>query len=149
MKVYTPVADSFWRPDAAIDELRKRDGWQDFHREAGKRGLYFDLTVKEGRRYKNTVFSLTRSSKRDFYQTIFVADGEGKTPFEAMERAYRATGRCDAVLDAAWARVAGVPQIDSDMKRVPFDAPFEEDQDLDALFDEAVSSTDEFEDLFG
>lgn len=138
----------FWRPDTAIDELRARDGWREFHRAAGKRGLYFDLTAKEGRRYKNTVFTLKRSSRKDFYQAIFVAEGEGKTPLDAFETAYRATGRTDDELDRLVAVIRGKARPPS----VEIVKPVENDDDFDALFDEGVedvSAADEFDALFG
>ena len=132
MKPYTPVNAMFWRPDPAIDELRQRDGWAEFHRAAGKRGLYFDLTVKEARRYKNTVFTLKKSTS--------------KTPLDEFEAAYAATGRGDAELDALVARIRGeAPPPSVEIVEVVED-------DFDGLFDEdvePVSSVDEFEDLFG
>jgi hypothetical protein len=147
----------FWEADPLIDELRKRNGWADFHREAGQRGFYFDPAPKEGRRYKWVAFTMSKASKRDFYRTYHLADGVGATPFEAIEACYRNTGRCDAELDALIERIRGdavagkkAPPVEA-IKPPVGTAETDEKDEFDALFEdepEAAAVEDEFEDLF-
>ena len=144
-----------WKPDPLLDELRKRDGWAEFHREAGRRGFYFDPAPKEGRRYKWVAFTMKRATNREFYHTYHLADGVGATPFEAVEACYRNTGRVDATLDALVERIRG--GVVAGKKAAPAPVVAAEPDEFDALFeDQVVASTatsataeDEFEDLFG
>lgn len=85
----------FWKPDSEIEVLRKTQHWKDFHREAGKRGLYFD-NVKQG---NATAFTVSKTQQGG-WQSWHLADGRGKTSLAAMEDAYRKSGRGDAELDA-------------------------------------------------
>jgi hypothetical protein len=143
----------FQKTDLLIEELRKRPGWYDFHREAGKRGFFFDYPGKDGRRYKWTAFTSKRTATGG-WSPEFLAEGEGKTPLEAMDQAYRKSGRCDAEMDALWQRV-----VDGSVKTAPeaIKAPVVEDatDDFDALFEDEPESgdsatrDDEFEELFG
>jgi len=108
VKPLTLVSDSmFFKPDPEVELLRKSQHWKDFHKEAGKRGLYFD-NIKQG---QATAFTLTKTTHGG-WQSWHLADGKGKTSLAAMEDAYRKSGRCDAeldrILDALAGRVAPV-----------------------------------------
>lgn len=94
-KPYSPTTGTmFWRPDPEVEVLRKSQHWKDFHREAGKRGLYFD-NIKQG---QATAFTL-RKTPQSGWQAIHLCDGRAKTSLAAMEDCYRKSGRCDAELD--------------------------------------------------
>lgn len=89
------VSDSmFWKPDPEVELLRKNQHWKDFHKEAGKRGLYFD-NIKQG---QATSFTLKKTAIGGWL-SIHLSDGKGKTSLAAMEDAYRKSGRADAELD--------------------------------------------------
>jgi len=148
VKPYRIQAEMFWRPDPEIEAMKERPCWAEFHREAGKRGFYCDFPTKEGRRYKCVAFTTQRTATGG-WTALYLAEGEGKTALDAMDQAYRNTGRADEVLDRLWSQVMG-DEVATPVEEIA--SPVAADDDFDALFEgepEAATSDDEFEDLFG
>jgi hypothetical protein len=109
-KPYSPVTGTvFWRPDPEVELLRKSQHWKDFHKEAGKRGLYFD-NVKQG---NATAFTL-KKTQQGGWMAIHLCDVKAKTSLAAMEQCYRQSGRCDAELDRIMDRLCGRVPVDDD-----------------------------------
>lgn len=141
--LYLPSNEMLWKVDPQIEALRKNPHWGPFHREAGKRSLYFDKAEKQGRGYTCVAFTAVKK-ERGGLVCHKLSEGVGRTPADAYGNAYRDCGRRDALLDDLWDRVTG--------KTVTVD----EDELLEALGDDEVyapeaGSTvldDEFDALF-
>lgn len=125
MKPYTVIPEmTLWRIDPEIDSLRKLPFWVEFHREAGKRGLCVDRPTKVGKGCQCVAFT-PQKNDHGGWVAYELSRGEGKTPLDAMEDAYRKSGRCDAALDELWEKLRG--------RWVPVVVEDEEDE-FDALF---------------
>lgn len=74
----------FWRgPTAAVREAAKHPGWAEFHRQAGKVGLFFDDIEPAGRTgYGAVAFRIER--ERGYCVRYVVAQGKGDGPIEAV-----------------------------------------------------------------
>lgn len=72
----------FWRPDARVDEARRHHGWNAFHRQCGRAGLYFDDIEAAGRGYSCITFRLEK--RGDGYVSYLVAKGAGRTVMDAV-----------------------------------------------------------------
>jgi hypothetical protein len=112
--------DMLYTPDAATDALKKHPAWAQFHRLAGQRGLYFDFITKKDRRYYDKAF---RMEKNDLggWVSYELASGSGKTPLEALEAAYRGSGKVCEELDRLMDDMAGRSLVEEDS----FDALFD------------------------
>lgn len=103
MKEYRVVSGTmFVKPDPEAEALRKNPYWVPFHREAGKRGLYFD-NIRQG---GAVAFTVTKTPQGGWL-SHHLADGKGKTSLLALEDAYRKSGRCDAELDRLLDQLCG------------------------------------------
>lgn len=117
----------FWRRDPFVAEASKHPGWNQFHRECGKAGLFFDDVDPVGDDGKD----VTRRPKRGYSAVAFrvedgryryvVAQGRGEGPIAAVIAAYR------AAIDEGFAAPAG----------------------LDAIFDDTPTGADPLMDLIG
>lgn len=82
----------FWQgPDPEVAACKKHPGWQSFHRECGKHGLYFDDIDRIGktRRFQAVTFTLRRHG-RD-YSMIHVAKAEAVGAMAAVLAAFDAS----------------------------------------------------------
>lgn len=98
---YRVKPEMMWKPDDQVEAARKAPGWVEFHRQCGRHKLFFDHIERDGRRgpYKATAFTVEQRGPH--LVSVFVANGSGKTPIEAVADAYRSAGQpiADAELD--------------------------------------------------
>lgn len=95
-----------WSVDPNVDAARKHAGWQEFHRAAGRVGVFFDHMVRESRRGQYTCDAFTTSEK--------LATGRGATVIASVADAYAKAGRTSPDADQWLVVLTGVAADDFD-----------------------------------
>lgn len=81
-----------WKTHPAVEEARKHECWRDFHRRCGEARIFFDLPSAAGKQGFHIVAFRTHRHRAGGVWTEKLSEGKGKTPFAALEAAYRAAG---------------------------------------------------------
>lgn len=114
-----------WVPHKDVLEARKHECWRDFHRRCGEQNLFFDLPSNAGRSGFTIVAFTTHRHRAGGVWTEKLGEGKGKTPFAALEAAYRAAGRPVPAAEPLLERMlgSGAPPVAGD----DFDMLLEDD----------------------
>ncbi|MEG3175835.1 hypothetical protein U1872_06305 [Sphingomonas sp. RB3P16] len=122
-------AEVLWKSEPEIEDARKLPGWSSFHRECGKRVLFFDHMTRDGRRgaWSCDAFTLRGTDQ------VKLATGKGKTVVAS-------------VLDALAQSGIAVPGV-ADLLTQVVAAPADEDEFANLLPPAAVADDDDFEGL--
>lgn len=96
-----------WKPDPDAEAARKHPDWKQFHREAGKLGVFFDHIRRESRTKFGCVAFTTRPSDAGGWNSFHLADGTGRTVMESLDDAWRKCGVASVVVDGLADRLCG------------------------------------------
>lgn len=93
MQPYLRQSEVLWKPHPDVLAARKHECWRDFHRCCGEQNLFFDLPSVAGKTGFHIVAFTTHPSRAGGVLAEKLGEGKGKTPFAALDAAYRAAGR--------------------------------------------------------
>ncbi|MBB5985958.1 hypothetical protein [Sphingobium lignivorans] len=88
MRPYTTIPEVLWKVDPLVEEARRVPAWRHFHRACGKRDLFFDHVERKGKTRVYGAVAFTLGKVRDQWWSYHVADGEARSPIEAVLNAY-------------------------------------------------------------